>query len=655
MRSDIQGLRAVAVLMVILNHAGLPLQGGFLGVDVFFVISGFVISRNLLSEYQEKGSINLRDFYRRRFYRLFPPLAAVTTATLILSVLFESPFRQQIKTVKSAAAAIFLNANTFFFLDSGYFDPQAITNPLLHTWSLSVEEQTYLILPFIILLTAKTYVLSRFKSLTTFFVAYILTTLILSVVITYDVEIPLLHWSLDEKFAFYSPFTRLWEFLFGVLAALILKEINPQASKSVRLLGLVGAALVVGSSYFIDSNNRVPGIVAVIPVVGTTLLIVSGGIVNNPVSRWLANKTLVGIGNRSYSIYLWHWPLVVMASAAFPNFKNAPLVATILSFAPAFMTHRFIEKPIREGGASNKSRSRLIGLTSIAVPLMVMLIMVFEINSRWWLNWSNPTVTGDKVVRVGECIDATFDPLKCTWNVEGVNGRIILVGDSQAFSYADGVVEAATDLNYSVTVLSRSGCPFLTQESTGQHFTSCTEWQTDVLEWIVDHSPKAVLIANRSSGYTTLNPAWRTVKDSSGSVPHNDDKALSNYIDGLNGVISEINSHGIPVVILSNIPEIDVINRGESIYSKIIGRTNNDSNNGFIVDKTRSVKNAELTLANRFSGVDIFDPYLTICPNSVCSLTFLGKEVYMDSFHLTEFGSNLFAPRMLNLLKAIRG
>ena len=119
MRSDIQGLRAVAVLMVILNHAGLPLQGGFLGVDVFFVISGFVISRNLLSEYQEKGSINLRDFYRRRFYRLFPPLAAVTTATLILSVLFESPFRQQIKTVKSAAAAIFLNANTFFFLDSG--------------------------------------------------------------------------------------------------------------------------------------------------------------------------------------------------------------------------------------------------------------------------------------------------------------------------------------------------------------------------------------------------------------------------------------------------------------------------------------------------------------------------------------------------------
>jgi peptidoglycan/LPS O-acetylase OafA/YrhL len=324
-RLDVQGLRAVAVLSVVAYHAGLPVPGGFVGVDVFFVISGFVITAMLRREWEATGRISFTAFYKRRFKRLTPALAVVVAVTAVTAGLVMSPLGPQQRVSETGLGAMALIANwVIASTTGGYFDAPAATNPLLHTWSLSVEEQFYLVFP--ALLALGWFVAARRPA------RRHTASILVGVVALGSFGIalvgvnPFVH---SWLFGFYSPLTRAWEFAVGALLALV-------AVKSVRGAAAAGALLLAASFFVIDDLRTFPGVWTLLPVAGTALLIVGR-------PRALTLRPRVRIGDWSYSIYLWHWPLIVFAT----TFGWNRTAAAALSFLPAVASFRWVERPLR--------------------------------------------------------------------------------------------------------------------------------------------------------------------------------------------------------------------------------------------------------------------------------------------------------------------
>lgn len=359
-------MRAVAVLVVIAYHAGLPLPGGFVGVDVFFVISGFVITAMLLREWRAVGRVNIGAFYLRRFRRLTPALAVVVMLTLLASLLILSPFDRQLTTAKTAMGAMALVANAVIARTSGnYFAGPADLNPLLHTWSLSVEEQFYLVFP-AVLVTSLT-VGRRRRSLTVAVVVFgCLALASLALVRGPSIGIPADSWWIG----FYSPLVRGWEFLAGALIALVAPALEWLRRPAVgTALGALGLGLLLAALVFIDSSTPFPGKVTILPVSGAAALIVAG-FASNPVSRLLGSAPMARIGDWSYSLYLWHWPFIVFALALWPLTPHVAPLAAVACIAPALASYYWVEQPLRSPRGPNwRSAARLVG-AFVGAPLV---------------------------------------------------------------------------------------------------------------------------------------------------------------------------------------------------------------------------------------------------------------------------------------------
>ena len=354
-RPDIDGLRAIAVLAVIGFHA-FPawIRGGFVGVDVFFVISGYLISTILLTG-MEGGSFRFSQFYIRRIRRIFPALIVVLLGCLVVGwlALFSVEYMALGKHVAGSAAFI---SNFVLWNEAGYFDKAAATKPLLHIWSLGIEEQFYIIWPLLLYLTWKR------KAAT-------LTLLLLLLIISFTFNVRSVH--TDPAAGFYSPLTRFWELMAGaVLAYLSLyRESLPGAFRKLsrsavqttdagaapvsiarNVTAITGLLLIVGAVLMIDETREFPGWWALLPVIGTYLLIASGPLtwINN---KLLATRGLVAIGLISYPLYLWHWPLLSflrIIDGQKPSSEAATLAITV-SFALAWLTYLVVEKPLRFG------------------------------------------------------------------------------------------------------------------------------------------------------------------------------------------------------------------------------------------------------------------------------------------------------------------
>jgi len=341
-RPDIDGLRAIAVLSVIACHAGIPrFAGGFIGVDVFFVISGYLITGLLQVEWEAQGRISLTNFFARRVRRLLPALLLITVTTLVIGLL--TMFPQELPRLgKSASALLFLSANIHFLSYSGgYFDPSTDVMPFLHTWSLSVEEQYYLVWP--LLLLCSTFAVRRWKAPRSLPVVLLGAIAILSLAAFLAVS------RTRPAEAFYLVHLRGWEFAFGGLAMFAARRFRLAAGTG-QALALFGLAGILAAVTLIDDSIAFPGWVAVVPVIGSSLVLfglsrTEGGIVR----RLLASRLLVRIGLISYSLYLWHWPLLALTRAYFLGQRN-PLydsAAVVLAFALAALTYRWVEVPIR--------------------------------------------------------------------------------------------------------------------------------------------------------------------------------------------------------------------------------------------------------------------------------------------------------------------
>lgn len=361
-RSDIDGLRAVAVLSVLIFHA-FPtiLPGGFIGVDIFFVISGYLISSILIKDLSE-NKFSVLSFYQRRIIRIFPALIIVIISCLVFGWLALLPDEYKSLSKHAIAGAGFVS-NLVQWSEASYFDVGAEAKPLLHLWSLGVEEQFYLIWP--ILLLAAWRKSSRLYACIFTFIA-----------VSFALNIYQSRYNPSADF--YSPLTRFWELLIGALIAANPKKIK-SPSNAYNYLSVLGLALIITALTTITKKDAFPGFWALLPVIGSGILISSGkdSIVNRII---LSNKTMVAIGLISYPLYLWHWPLLSFASIVESSTPSSAyrIIALIASFILAIATYKFIEAPFRKRSSSKRQSTIILSVAMIILVAFSIAIYLLD-------------------------------------------------------------------------------------------------------------------------------------------------------------------------------------------------------------------------------------------------------------------------------------
>ena len=440
-RPDIDGLRALAVLAVVAFHAfPVWLKGGFIGVDIFFVISGYLISTIIFNNL-DRNTFSFSDFYQRRIRRIFPALLLVLTISLSLGwfTLLADEYHQLGKHVFAGTAFI---SNFVLWAESGYFDNAANTKPLLHLWSLGIEEQFYLIWPILVWLAWH----KKWVTLLIIFI-FVLSFILNTVIINYD-----------SVATFYSPFTRFWELSSGSLLAWITfkKRLEPSILPQPVLetisfigLGILGVAVLI-----INKNDSFPGWWALLPVSGTMLLIYVGN------RAWinhifLSNKLLVWFGLISFPLYLWHWPIISFGTIAEGELPSTTfrIFAVLISIFLAWVTYRYIEKPIRSGKGSKyitilSTLAILVGLSGSAVSLnngLAQRSAVIESDftekvrrqfmGALWEYTSNNTCLNEHPFKLSKSLSWWF----CMKNSSG-SPNIIILGTSYANQLYPGFV-----------------------------------------------------------------------------------------------------------------------------------------------------------------------------------------------------------------------
>jgi len=339
----IQALRGISIVLVILYHCSLFFHGGFIGVDVFFVISGVLITRSVLRSLGDgkSGYGLVLDFYGRRVVRLFPALSLTTLVTALLSVLVFSPYGEVDQILKSALAGAFFFANGRFFLLNDY--TSLTSDPFRHLWSLGVEEQFYLVFPIVIVLAAG--IVSKTKLRKTLFIGGLLVVLgsfVLSLLLSYGIRVL----PLPERFAFYSPVTRAWQIGVGVLIGLASEELEAYRVKprTVALGVLIGFGLILTSGIYFDQHINYPGVFGLLPVIGAGLVIV-GALKSEQIGS-IRLSLLSHLGDLSYSLYLIHWPLLVLLQRSFVDSVFVSLISIPMSYVLARVQYSLVEKPI---------------------------------------------------------------------------------------------------------------------------------------------------------------------------------------------------------------------------------------------------------------------------------------------------------------------
>jgi peptidoglycan/LPS O-acetylase OafA/YrhL len=479
-RPDVDGLRAIAVLLVLNFHA-FPdaTPGGFVGVDVFFVISGFLIT-GIITRELEAGRFSLVEFYNRRIRRIFPALIVVLAATLALGWFWMLPQAFAQLGSDSFASAAFL-ANIALLLQSGYFDIESAKKPLLHLWSLGIEEQFYLFWPLLLMLAAR------------------LRLSIIAMAAVLGIASFLLNVALigsNPVATFYLPFTRAFELLAGaVLACGWIKVSQSGAASNWR--AWIGMALIAASVALLDSHRAFPGWWAVLPVAGSALLLSAPAAWMNRVV--LASRPMVWIGLISYPLYLWHWPLLVFGEMI--KFRSLTLLERELillaSLALAWATYRFVEIPFRFGRPSPRKMVALgAGMALIAVAgIAIVSGRGFEFRLPPEIRAMASVRTDSFKWRFHECLlDLSQETSFADSCVERDRRPLVLIwGDSTAGALLPGLRKAQEMRGFAIAQLTSSSCiPALGAEIPG--VPKCRAMNDKVFSLIREIKPDIVLL-----------------------------------------------------------------------------------------------------------------------------------------------------------------
>lgn len=504
-RRDIDGLRTIAVGVVILFHFNVPyITGGYVGVDVFFVISGFLISKILLDEI-DGGTYSILRFYERRARRILPALFLVLLATTIWAALVMWPADFQRYGQSGVATLLFL-ANVFFWKNSGYFQGEAEREPLLHMWSLAVEEQFYIVFPiFLFLVYGK---LGR-KAFVASFYALFIGSLALSIVATKQMP----------TFSFYMPVTRAWELMLGTLLARqdILLPVLARFQRPVirEIAGALGLGLIAWASFALTSDSTFPGEGALAPVIGAGLLIWSGAPNQDCApghipwtARLLSVGPMVATGLISYSLYLWHWPVKVLSELTFGGWQHAwwgIALLILICGALAWLSWRFVEAPFRKPKLFSQMQIFKQSGVGAMVALGIFGAVMLAPGALTRIDLSSDQLSMLRYEDYREQV--TFPKADCFLGRKSspekrcpdLIGGTVLWGDSYAEHLSPGLISVGQGAFAQVT---NGGCPpFLYLDGDGR--TTCQAYSRKAMNWIRDLAPERVIISARWNLYNT--------------------------------------------------------------------------------------------------------------------------------------------------------
>ena len=637
-RLDIQGLRGIAVLAVVLYHANLPIHGVFVGVDIFFFISGYVIFKSILRDFETTGLIDVRAFVIRRIHRLLPALSFLIICTLITSVFVLSPFGDQQQVVKTSQATSMFSANIYLALQNSYF---AMTNnPLRHTWTLAVEEQFYL---FLIVLIYVIHLIAR-KSSTEFtrlvlksvFVIGALSFL-LSILCSFGTKVI----PLPTRIAFFSMPTRAWEFSVGILLALInIPNLRNRAGAMFsNLISIIGVALISIALFQFNTFTTFPGIAALLPVIGTGLLIFDSH-TSNPIKRILEFKPLVWIGDVSYSWYLWHWPMIVFSVVLWPGSRVAILLAAFGSLLPALASFHLIENRFRITANSPEHgtpTARVFGV-SVFAPLLVSFVVLLGASTGYGLNRNiSPELTESLAYKSGCQMDTLPFPQKtCIFMKFPGRPLILLIGDSQAGTFSDPLYAATKSLNLNFAVWFNNGCPIFPKPTVERG--DCQSYLNSLPELIVRLDPALIVIANTSTLYTTAGAqrGGLTITKENEKPPSTYQEAIDTWINGLSTTLSRPELSNRRVVVVGQVPPSRFLS--PSILRPKVSTQSFDLSSS---SDRNLINQKEKKVINRYSNAFFFDTADYLCPAGKCKYSVDGEDAYNDALHLTVKGAML--------------
>lgn len=473
-RRDIDGIRALAVIPVVLFHAGFNLfSGGYVGVDVFFVISGYLITSILLNDI-EKGPISFAAFYERRIRRILPALLTVVCACVPFALLWMPPTQVR-DFAQSVIAALLMFSNIHFWSEDHYFALASELKPLLHTWSLAVEEQFYLFFPWVLI------VAWRFGKRGAFICVAALATL--------SFAFSEWGWRNVPSANFYLASSRAWELLVGSLCACATFGRSPRSNNPASFIGL---ALIVYALCAFDDNTPYPSFYTLVPVAGTAILILYAD--QTPIGRLLSKPYLVGIGLISYSAYLWHQPLFALARLRSPidPGHGVMVVLSIATFLLAWASWRFVEQPFRKQGGVFRTRRSMFAAGGVATAVVVVLAaLVANTQLRHWdIGGKMGLAALEERIAVNYGLGADcegqseFSPTCRTTE----QPNVLLWGDSFAMHLVQGLIASDSDVALQQHTLSScapiAGIAQIDADRTENWARACIDFNNRALDWL---------------------------------------------------------------------------------------------------------------------------------------------------------------------------
>lgn len=693
-RTDIEGLRAVAVLAVVLFHADLPgLGGGFVGVDVFFVISGFLITGLLWRDVGTAGTVKLRNFYGARARRLLPASALVAVVTLIASALLLPPLQVKSVTIDGITSALYVSNYQFIFSGVKYFGKQNLLSPspFQHYWSLGVEEQFYLVWPILIIATA--WFLRRVRRRTTTSVRPYLVVLGLVAAVSFALSVVLTY--LLPPLAFFSLPTRAWQLAAGGLVALTVVQWRRLRSRAAALVGWAGLALIVVACTTLSGATSYPGFAALLPTLGAVLVIGAGcADPSRGCGRVLGLAPMRAIGRVSYPLYLWHWPVLILIPllVGHPLGLAAKLALVLVAAGLAVLTLRFVENPLRFAPCIRTSAWASLGLgggvTAVAVVVGVVVLVTvptpvgrgpaarpvninavqvppgsgmaaydaavrdaFEqvqaavaasVNLKAVPSNLNPPLTSggsqQLAILTNGCLrillfDASHP--ECAVGDLDSSTRVALIGDSRAAMFNPAFKQVAEQRHWRLEMMAKAGCP-ITEMPIASHLNGlaegiqrCAQWRHHILSRLRAERPELVVVV--SSRAYDANGAHTL-------VPGLDmyDRA---WVDSLGRLTTELRDTGARVLVLgasADLPApVPLCLSGHLDDATVCGSVRNPKHGPGAAAESAVVTGA----GGQYADVtDLF------CADNRCPAIVGDTMVYFDGGHITRQYSEFLAP-----------
>jgi len=653
-RPDIEGLRALAVAGVVAFHFGLTaLPGGFAGVDIFFVISGYLITRHLTAEISQTGRLDLLRFYARRARRLLPAALFVIAVALAAGAVILSPEEQALYSKGAMFASAYMINLWLIRWSFDYFASDAASNPFIHYWSLSVEEQFYLAWPALLMLAAWLRPGKR--------------TIMLTIAIAGLVSFAACAWLtyVSQPWAFYFSPLRAWEFAAGGLCAMA--PALPLAHRPrLRLaLGLTGLAMIFFSYLTFSEDSPFPGFLALLPVAGTVLLLMAGAagvrdgissrsferknaghFSSNCVDAALALPPLQWIGKLSYSLYLWHWPVIVYAGMLTPQLTVAQrLACAALTLTLSVLTYHLLENPIRRNGWLTAKAARalvpalLLTGTGVAAAYGNAKLAVHHLDPEQRIIAASAAEPSTARAKAGCVLDyETVTPKPCVFG----NGprTIALFGDSHADHWSTPLIEAAGKNGYRVETWLKNSCRasrFTTWSSKlKRDYFECDRWRAEAIAQIIAAKPALVVISELAL------TSQRKMAAGKGEPDERD----ADWQAGLRATLTTLSEAGLKIAFIRDVPFND--ENIDTCVARALWRDKAPS----LCDQTRAyaandqMAAVERAIVDSVPGASYVDLTDRFCGTTTCHVFIDGMLAFRDQHHMATPFAQTLEPEM---------